>query len=94
MAPWNSIRKKGKLNLPRRTTRQKSSADFSYSKKLGKRAIRPRNFVPNIGTPPITPSCQRRMFLFLSEMVVQLKYTFTEALAAPQGNILLKKPGA
>jgi hypothetical protein len=55
LAPWNSTRKKSKLNpprRPRRINRQKFSAYFNYSKKLEKRAIRSRNYIPNIGTPP------------------------------------------
>jgi hypothetical protein len=44
VTPWNSIRKKRKLNLPRKITRQKSSADSKCSKNLRKKANEQRKF--------------------------------------------------
>jgi hypothetical protein len=40
------------------------------------------------------PTTSEKDVSFLSDTVVQLKYTFTEALAVPQRNVLSKKPGA
>jgi hypothetical protein len=52
VTPWNSIRKKRRLNLPRRITRQKCSADSKCSKNLRKRAKEQRKSARNIGMQP------------------------------------------